>query len=108
LLKENAARNGAAGLTICDGRAEDWMVWVQDRGVDAVIVDPPRKGLDAGLIKALTVRPVPLLLYLSCNPATLARDLLMMRPAYRPILIQGFDFFPQTPHIETLAILERK
>jgi tRNA/tmRNA/rRNA uracil-C5-methylase (TrmA/RlmC/RlmD family) len=95
-------------VTVYDGRAEDWMVWLLDRGVDAVIVDPPRKGLDASLIGALSSRPVPLVLYLSCNPTTLARDLAMMRPAYRPVLVQGFDFFPQTPHIETLAILEKR
>lgn len=108
LLKENAARNGATGLTIYDGPAGDWMGWVLERGVDAVIFDPPRKGLDPLLIRDMLRRPAPLVLYLSCNPATLARDLKLMRPAYRPVLIKGFDFFPQTPHIETLAILERK
>ncbi len=107
-LKENALRQGAKGVIVCDGRAEDWMGWVLERGVDAVIIDPPRKGLDAPLIKELNGRPIPLVLYLSCNPTTLARDLKMMRPAYRPVLIRGFDFFPQTPHIEALAILERK
>jgi 23S rRNA (uracil1939-C5)-methyltransferase len=84
------------------------MGWIQDRGVDAVIVDPPRKGLEPALIGALTGRPVPLVLYLSCNPTTLARDLKLMRPGYRPVLIQGFDFFPQTPHIEALAVLEKR
>jgi len=108
LLKENAARQKAAGVTICDGRAEEWMGWIQDRGVDAVIVDPPRKGLEPALIGALTGRPVPLVLYLSCNPTTLARDLKLLRPAYRPVQIQGFDFFPQTPHIEALAMLEKR
>ncbi|MGD0781489.1 MAG: methyltransferase [Candidatus Aminicenantales bacterium] len=108
LLRENAVRQGARGVTVYDGRAQDWMGWILERGLDAAIVDPPRKGLDAALVKELAARPVPLVLYLSCNPTTLARDLKMMRPSYRPILIQGFDFFPQTPHIETLAILERK
>jgi 23S rRNA (uracil1939-C5)-methyltransferase len=108
LLTDNAARNGAKGLTVCDGPAEKWIRWIIERGVDAVIVDPPRKGLNPPLIEELNRHPVPLVLYLSCNPTTLARDLKMMRPNYRPGLLKGFDFFPQTPHIETLAILEKR
>jgi 23S rRNA (uracil1939-C5)-methyltransferase len=107
-LKENIALNRTAGVTVCEGRAEDWMDWVLDRNIDAIVFDPPRKGLDPGLIARLLRRPVPLILYLSCNPTTLARDLKSLEPSYRPIRLTGFDFFPQTPHIETLAILERR
>ncbi|MDD8025956.1 MAG: 23S rRNA (uracil(1939)-C(5))-methyltransferase RlmD [Acidobacteriota bacterium] len=105
-LKRNAALAGAPGLTICDGPAEEWLGWVLDRNVDAVIVDPPRRGLDAAIADGLTKRPVPTLLYLSCNPSTLARDLHRLIPAYRLVWMRGFDFFPHTPHIETLAVLE--
>jgi 23S rRNA (uracil1939-C5)-methyltransferase len=108
LLKENAARTPAHHVTVCDGRAEDWLPWIRDRGLDAVIVDPPRKGLETTLIKGLVEKPISRLIYLSCNPTTLARDLALLRPAYRPVSIRGFDFFPQTPHIETLVVLEKR
>jgi tRNA/tmRNA/rRNA uracil-C5-methylase (TrmA/RlmC/RlmD family) len=108
LLKENAARTPAHNVTVCDGRAEDWLPWIRDRGLDAAIVDPPRKGLETTLVKVLVEKPIARLIYLSCNPTTLARDLALLRPAYRPVSIRGFDFFPQTPHIETLVVLERR
>ncbi len=105
-LKANASRAESARFTVCDGSAAEWMSWVLDRGVDAAIVDPPRKGLEDPVLEGLTARPVPLLLYLSCNPATLARDLRRLQAAYRVVSLRGYDFFPHTPHIETLAILE--
>jgi 23S rRNA (uracil1939-C5)-methyltransferase len=105
-LKVNAARTGSTRFTICDGPAEEWLDWVLDRKVDAVIVDPPRKGLDETVLGGLIRRPVPSLIYLSCNPSTLARDLRRLRSAYRVTSLRGYDFFPQTPHIETLAVLE--
>lgn len=108
LLKGNIDRAGASGATICDGSAEEWLDWVLDRGVDAVIVDPPRRGLDPAITKGLAARPAPLLIYLSCNPSTLARDLARLSPAFRTDSIRGFDFFPHTPHIETLAILKSR
>ncbi|MCX6561584.1 MAG: 23S rRNA (uracil(1939)-C(5))-methyltransferase RlmD [Candidatus Aminicenantes bacterium] len=105
-LKINAARTGSPRFTICDGTAEEWLDWILDRKVDAVIVDPPRKGLDETVLNGLIARPVPALIYLSCNPSTLARDLRRLLPAYRVVSLRGYDFFPQTPHIETLAVLE--
>ncbi len=108
LLKANVGRAGAAGVTICDGTAEEWLGWILDRKVDAAIVDPPRKGLVAAVTDGLAARPVPTLIYLSCNPSTLARDLARLSEAYRIESLRGFDFFPHTPHIETLAILRSK
>jgi tRNA/tmRNA/rRNA uracil-C5-methylase (TrmA/RlmC/RlmD family) len=107
-LRSNAARAESTRFTICDGSAAEWMSWVLDRGVDAAIVDPPRKGLEDSVLEGLAARPVPLLLYLSCNPATLARDLRRLQAAYRVVSLRGYDFFPHTPHIETLAILESR
>jgi 23S rRNA (uracil1939-C5)-methyltransferase len=106
-LKTNVELNQPAPVTICDGPAEEWMDWVLDRGVDAVIVDPPRKGLDPALIRSLKRRPAAVVLYLSCNPATLARDIERLGGTYRTTLIKGFDFFPQTPHLETLVVMEK-
>lgn len=107
-LKKNIRLKPSDALTICDGPAEEWMPWILDRGVDAAVLDPPRKGLDPSLIDRLNARPVPLVLYLSCNPSTLARDLKHFGRSYAVAGIKGFDFFPHTPHIETLAVLKAK
>ena len=74
-----------------------------------VLVDPPRRGLSPEALAAIrTVRPARVA-YISCNPATLARDLgqLCSDGAYRLQRLQPVDFFPQTSHVECLALLER-
>lgn len=73
-----------------------------------VIFDPPRAGLhDKVVTRTLEVKP-PRVLYLSCNPATQARDLAALQEAYNITYFEGFNFFPHTPHIETFAVLELK
>ena len=73
-----------------------------------VIFDPPRAGLhDKVVDRALEALP-PQIIYLSCNPATQARDLAKLQVAYNITYFEAFNFFPHTPHIETLAILGRK
>jgi 23S rRNA (uracil1939-C5)-methyltransferase len=79
-------------------------------GADALVLDPPRRGLDARVIQTILDNPPKRLAYLSCDPATQARDLkLLMQPAgpYRLKKHQPIDFFPQTTHLESLALLER-
>jgi 23S rRNA (uracil1939-C5)-methyltransferase len=73
----------------------------------AVLVDPPRTGLERGARAALAGLKAPRVASLSCNLSTLARDLLALRPAYRVRRIELLDLFPQTSHLEALAILER-
>lgn len=74
-------------------------------GDKLVIFDPPRAGLHQDVVRrVLDVRP-PHILYLSCNPATHARDLAALQPAYVIEHFEAFNFFPHTPHIETLAVL---
>lgn len=73
---------------------------------DAVLVDPPRKGLEQPVRQALLEQPVPKLLYLSCDPATLARDLgALVEGPYQLTAVQPLDFFPNTSHSECLAVL---
>lgn len=70
-----------------------------------LIVDPPRAGLHRDLIDRIAdVRP-PKVIYLSCNPSTQARDLALLSDSYKVETIIGYNFFPRTPHIESLAIL---
>jgi len=73
---------------------------------DVVVVNPPRAGLDARVTEILARSPVPAraVIYVSCNPATLARDVRRM-PGYRVESLRGFDMFPQTAHVETVCEL---
>ncbi len=73
-----------------------------------VIVDPPRAGLDIKLIEKFLETPPETIIYLSCNPATQARDVKLLEEKYQIEKIQPFNFFPRTPHLENLIILKRK
>ena len=78
------------------------------REAEIVFLDPPRKGSDEATLAALADANVPAIWYLSCNPATLARDLRYLAGrGYRIGTVQPFDMFPQTGHVETLVTLER-
>ena len=75
---------------------------------EALLVDPPRKGLAPEVMDAILQAPPSRIAYISCNPATLARDLgLLSEAGYRIRPIQPVDFFPQTSHVECVALLER-
>jgi len=76
--------------------------------IDVLILDPPRIGCDPALISAVTVLKPMKLIYLSCNPATQARDIgLMIEQGFALKSLRPFDMFPQTAHIEAVALLER-
>lgn len=72
-----------------------------------IIVDPPRAGLHPDMVKELRKNRPPTILYLSCNLSTQARDMRLLSEFYRPVFIQLYNFFPRTPHIESLVVLER-
>ncbi len=79
-------------------------------GRTALIIDPPRKGLSEKTIDSILNNTPPIIAYLSCNPSTLARDLnrlVSTNNDYKVISIQPFDYFPQTTHVEVLALLEK-
>ncbi len=76
-----------------------------DPSLTTIIVDPPATGLGSDVREVLRQRPVATLLYVSCNPPTLARDLADLGPAYRLESVTPFDMFPQTAEIEVLAHL---
>jgi 23S rRNA (uracil1939-C5)-methyltransferase len=73
-----------------------------------VIFDPPRAGLHAKVVEQSLTQKPPQILYLSCNPATHARDLALLQQSYEITFFEIYNFFPRTPHIETLAVLQRK
>jgi 23S rRNA (uracil1939-C5)-methyltransferase len=79
------------------------------REAEIVFLDPPRKGSDEATLAAIAGARVPAIWYLSCNPATLARDLRYLAGRdYAIGLVQPFDMFPQTGHVETLVTLTRR
>ena len=86
--------------------SERALEYVDDQHI--LIVDPPRAGLHKDLVdRIIDVKP-PKIVYLSCNPSTQARDLATLQDAYHIKEITGYNYFPRTPHIESLAILMRK
>jgi 23S rRNA (uracil1939-C5)-methyltransferase len=88
-----------------EGRVEDTLPGL-DLAPDVVLLDPPRAGCAPRLIEYLNRQPVPRLIYVSCDPSTLARDIKALAPAYRLVSARVVDLFPQTFHIETVAVLD--
>ncbi|HET7322313.1 MAG TPA: class I SAM-dependent RNA methyltransferase, partial [Longimicrobiaceae bacterium] len=72
---------------------------------DLVILNPPRAGVDSGVVEALLASPPKRIVYVSCDPATLSRDLRGLAARYRLESLRSFDLFPQTAHVETVAAL---
>ncbi len=74
---------------------------------DFVITNPPRTGMDAHVVKVISASAARRMAYISCDPATLARDLRGLGAAWQLTGLRAFDLFPQTAHVETVAVLER-
>ncbi|MEP6590126.1 MAG: hypothetical protein ABJC19_02985 [Gemmatimonadota bacterium] len=101
-----AERTGVSGPRRLTGRAEDRIVQLHPPAL--VITNPPRTGMDAAVTAALAASTAQRIAYISCDAATLARDLARMSDAFRLVRVDGFDQFPQTAHLECVAVLERK
>jgi 23S rRNA (uracil1939-C5)-methyltransferase len=106
LANLNAAKADIANYTAVAVPAERMDTRVL-KEADCVIVDPPRAGLHQRVIGYLLEAAPKRIIYLSCNPVTQARDLMMLAPDYRAESVLGYDFYPGTLHIETLAVLDR-
>lgn len=105
--KENARLNKIENI---DFVAMDATKFVNDTNekFDILVVDPPRKGLsEQGIEDIITIAPKRMV-YVSCNPDTLARDLKLLSSAFKIDLVQPLDMFPQTTHVETIALLQRE
>ncbi|HVA37787.1 MAG TPA: 23S rRNA (uracil(1939)-C(5))-methyltransferase RlmD [Candidatus Dormibacteraeota bacterium] len=112
--RANAALNGVERATeFAVGRVEEALREPRARealrAASIAFLDPPRKGVEAAALEALAAARVPNVWYLSCNPATLARDVAQLHAAgYEIGIVQPFDMFPQTGHVEVLCTLWRK
>lgn len=108
---QNARLNGMQNTRfICaDAAKEIPRLLTRGQNFDAAILDPPRKGVDPSLLEALAKAKIPTIAYISCNPATLARDLKYLHlQNYHLQPIQPVDMFPWTGHVETIALLSLK
>ena len=95
-------------INICGDCAEELPKIVSRLSKSIVVLDPPRKGCDTAVLSALLSALPDQIIYVSCNPATLARDVNLLLEKYEPASITPYDMFPNTKHIETLICLKRK
>ncbi len=108
--EENATINQLENTTFVCGEAEEVILKWKAEGIrpDVVMVDPPRKGCDETFIKTLLELNPKRIVYISCNPSTQQRDAQLLSQQYDLKEITPVDMFPQTTHIETVALFERK
>ncbi|WLR51117.1 23S rRNA (uracil(1939)-C(5))-methyltransferase RlmD [Bacillus tianshenii] len=108
--KRNAELNGFNNVEFAAGEAETLIPQWHKQGIhaDVIVVDPPRKGCDESLLQTMLEMKPKRIVYVSCNPATLARDLQILEGGgYQTKEVQPVDMFPQTMHVENVAWLER-
>ena len=82
--------------------------YIKNNKADVVFIDPPRAGLEKKFIDALLISKPERLVYVSCDPSSLARDLKLLKDTYEIISIQPVDMFSNTYHVETICKLELK
>ena len=108
--RENARRNGIQNASFVEGKAEILLPEMIKQGSrpDVIVVDPPRKGLEPAVIEAIAKAAPDRLVYISCNPATQARDAALLKEqGYLIQKIQPVDMFPYTSHVETVVQLSK-
>ena len=109
--RDNALRNGIDNAEFFCGDAGQAALELERQGVrpDVVVVDPPRKGLNADTIEALHRMSPRRIVYVSCDPATLARDVALLKPhGYTLQTVTAADLFPRCAHVETVVLLSRE
>lgn len=107
--ERNAALNDIKNAEFAVGKAEEVILEWYEEGItaDVLVVDPPRKGCDEAFLQTIIDMKPKKVVYVSCNPATLARDLRILEDGgYKTIEIQPVDMFPQTTHVECVALLK--
>ena len=107
----NAERNGAGNADFICADAAEALPELIEKGIrpDVIVIDPPRKGCDKAVLNAITGSAVQRVIYVSCDPATLARDVrILVDGGYSIQKVQPIDMFPQTAHVETVVLLSRE
>ena len=109
--KVNSDINGIGNTTFFAGDMKDILTddFIAEHGKpDVIITDPPRAGMHPDVVKVIMNAAPKRIVYVSCNPATQARDLQLLDPLYRVEKVQPVDMFPHTPHVENVVLLEIK
>ena len=109
--KENALRNGVENAEFLCADAAQAAVHFAQTGVkpDVIVVDPPRKGIDQQVVDAMAEMAPKKIVYVSCDPATLSRDLKRLEEkGYQTQSAEALDMFPRCAHVETVACLCKK
>ena len=108
--KQNARRNGRGNCRFIAGDVSETVAQIRQNlpRLDLMVVNPPRKGIQPAAMEAVLAAGAPKIVYVSCEPKSLARDLERMTNAgYYLRQIQPFDMFPQTDQVEVVALLEK-
>ena len=106
----NAKENNISNAKFFVGKSEEIIPDFINKGIkaDVIVVDPPRKGCDISLLNAISKVAPKRIIYVSCDPSTLARDLKILdENGYKAIEVQPVDMFPQTAHIENVALISK-
>ena len=109
--KENSAANGIGNTLFFAGDMKDILnqAFILEHGrPDVLITDPPRAGMHTDVVEAILFANPKRIVYVSCNPATQARDLNLLDANYKVTRVQPVDMFPHTHHVENVVLLERK
>ena len=109
--KVNSAINGIENTLFYAGDMKDILTndFIKQHGrPDVIITDPPRAGMHTDVIKAILFASPQRIVYVSCNPATQARDLSLLDEDYQVVAVQPVDMFPHTQHVENVVLLEKR
>lgn len=107
--RENSRINGIENTEFIAGDMKDILTneFIQTHGApDVIITDPPRAGMHADVVKTIMAAAPRRIVYVSCNPATQARDIAILDSMYKVVEIQPVDMFPHTPHVENVVLME--
>ncbi|WDN88183.1 23S rRNA (uracil1939-C5)-methyltransferase [Desulfosarcina sp. BuS5] len=105
--EKNCINNSVSNCTFIPGDIRYSLAQIKTRP-DVLIIDPPRSGMHKDVVKQIMAAAPERIVYVSCNPATMARDLAMIKDSYEIVEVQPIDMFPHTYHIESVAKIRRK
>ena len=107
--KKNAKRNQISNVEFLQGAAEDVIPMLYKKGLqaDVVVLDPPRKGCDENVLHTILKINPQKIVYVSCDPATMARDIKLLEN-YEIKIVQPVDMFPHSSHVETIVLIQKK
>ena len=111
MAKVNSELNGISNTDFYAGDMKDILTddFIAQHGQpDVIITDPPRAGMHQDVIDTILRAKPQRIVYVSCNPATQARDLQLLDADYKVVEVQPVDMFPHTPHVENVVLLVRR